>query len=115
MEFLYNWKNAWEKATKNGDIDKYLSFYSKSMVSQYGNFENFKKHKKNVSKYKKWIKIYLKNIYISKDGRVLDFGNIYVVSFDMEYKSNNYNWKGKKILYITRENGKWKILAEESL
>ncbi|RUM50821.1 MAG: hypothetical protein DSY47_00710 [Hydrogenothermus sp.] len=115
IEFLYNWKEAWEKATKNGNIDRYLSFYSKNMISQYGGFENFKRHKINVSKYKKWIRIYIKDINISKDGRILDFGNLYTVSFFMEYNSNNYNWKGRKILYLINENGKWKILAEESL
>ena len=115
VEFLYNWKKAWENATKNGNIEKYLAKYSKNMVSQYGSFEKFKEHKINVSKYKKWIKIYIKDINIAKDGRVLDFGNIYTVSFFMEYNSNNYNWKGRKILYLINENGQWKILAEENL
>jgi hypothetical protein len=73
------------------------------------------KHKSRISKNKSWIKIFIDNIYILKDGRVLDFGNIYAISFDMKYKSSNYNWEGKKILYIINENGQWKILAEESL
>ena len=115
VEFIYEWKKAWENATKDGNISEYLEKYSRNMVSQYGNFEKFKKHKINVSKYKKWIKIYIKDVNIAKDGRVLDFGNLYTVSFFMEYNSNNYNWKGRKILYLINENGQWKILAEENL
>ncbi len=115
LEFLFNWKDAWEHATKNGDVKKYLSFYSKNMVSPYGDFKHFAKHKIAVSTYKKYIDISIKNIYILKDGRILSFGNIYSIAFDMKYRSNNYNWKGKKILYIIKEGKKWKILAEENL
>lgn len=115
VEFLYEWKKAWENTVKGKNLETYFNFYSDNMISTYGNKAAFVAHKKRVSKNKKWIKIFIENIYISKDGRVLNFGNIYAISFDMEYKSNNYNWKGKKVLYIIRENKKWKILAEESL
>jgi murein L,D-transpeptidase YafK len=115
IEFLYNWKKAWEKTARGKNIEKYLDFYSFEMVSSYGNKNRFAEHKKNVAKGKKYIDISISNLYISKDGRVLDFGNVYVASFEMEYNSNNYKWKGKKVLYIIKEEEKWKILAEESL
>ncbi len=115
VQFFYSWIKAWENSTKPQSLKKYFSFYSDNMISVYGNKKAFIKHKKAVSKRKKWIKIYVNDIYIAKDGRVLNFGNIYSVSFSMEYKSNNYNWKGKKVIYIIKEEGKWKILAEESL
>ncbi len=115
VEFLYKWKKAWENTAGGKNLEAYFNLYSDNMVSIYGDKVAFIAHKSRVSKNKEWIKIYIKNIYISKDGRVLDFGNIYAVSFDMEYRSNNYNWEGKKILYLIKENGKWKILAEESL
>ncbi|WP_457623115.1 L,D-transpeptidase family protein [Persephonella sp.] len=112
--FVYQWKRAWEETAK-GKLDNYFLLYSDRFVSKKGNKRQWIKYKTRISKQKDWIKISIKNLSILKDGRMLDFGNIYVAVFDMDYRSNNYNFKGKKILYIIREKGKWKILAEETL
>ena len=112
--FLYKWKRAWEHST-NGKYKEYVSYYSKHLVSPYGDKKAFEKYKRSVAQGKKWIKISINNLYLTKDGRVLNYGHIYVASFDTDYRSNNYTWHGKKILYIIKEDGKWKILAEESL
>jgi len=112
--FVYQWKRAWEE-TANGNLDNYFFLYSERFVSKKGNKRQWMRYKRRISKLKDWIKIDIKNLSILKDGRMLDFGNIYVATFDMNYRSNNYNFKGKKILYIIREEGKWKILAEETL
>ena len=112
--FVYRWKRTWELSV-NGNVDEYTKLYSDHMVWKRGDKKSFIAYKKLVSQGKRWIKITLKNLYLTKDGRVLDYGHIYVASFDMDYKSNNYKWSGKKVLYIIKENGKWKILAEESL
>jgi len=112
--FIFKWKKAWENSI-NGKVDDYIDCYSNNMISKYGNKKRFIKYKKRISQNKKWIDIKIKNLYLTKDGRILDYGHIYVASFDMYYNSNNYKWNGKKILYIIKENGKWKILAEEDL
>lgn len=112
--FLYQWKQAWEKSV-NGHYKEYVSYYSKHLVSPYGDKQAFIAYKKRVAQGKKWIRIQLSNLYITKDGRVLDYGHIYVASFDVDYRSNNFTWHGKKILYIIKEDGQWKILAEENL
>ncbi len=112
--FIYRWKRAWEKSVM-GNIKEYKELYSKHMVSIRGGYKQFMEYKKSVSSRKKWIKINLSDLYLLKDGRVLDYGRLYVAAFRMDYKSNNYDWKGRKVLYIIKDNGKWKILAEESL
>ncbi|BCD59864.1 MULTISPECIES: murein L,D-transpeptidase family protein [unclassified Nitratiruptor] len=112
--FLYHWKKSWEQSV-NGKYKDYIDCYSDHLISRYGDKKSFTEYKKQVAQGKKWIKLTLKNLYVTKDGRVLDYGHIYVASFDMDYRSNNYKWHGKKILYIIKENGKWKILAEENL
>jgi len=111
--FVYEWKKAWENSPQ--DIERYLSFYSKDFISRFENLEAFKEYKRRVTKNKEWIKIDLDDLFILKDGRVLDFGNIYVARFNMDYRSNNYNWSGVKLLYIIKDDSGWKILAEESL
>ncbi len=113
VDFVYNWKTAWENSPKG--IENYFSFYSKSFANPKYSFENWKSYKRDVTSRKKWIKIKISNLTITKDGRILKFGRLYLISFNMDYFSNNYRWKGKKIIYVTKEEGKWKILGEESL
>ncbi|SNR72792.1 L,D-transpeptidase family protein [Desulfurobacterium atlanticum] len=114
VDFVYKWKTAWENSPK--DIDSYFSFYSKNFVSQkYSNINSWKEYKKRITEKKKWIKIKISKLSIAKDGRLLKFGRLYLITFDMDYRSNNYNWKGRKLLYITKEGKEWKILGEESL
>ena len=115
LKFLINWKKAWENSVK--DINTYFSFYSKKLITPYGNYENWKRHKLRVTRRKTWIKVSLDDIQILKDGRFNLFGykNVYVISFLQHYMSNNYNSTDRKVLYVINENGKWKILAEEIL
>jgi len=114
VDFVYNWKAAWENSPR--DINAYFAFYSDNFVSpKFNNIDAWKKYKRRITKRKKWIKIKISNLSIAKDGRLLKFGRLYLITFDMDYKSNNYNWKGRKLLYVTREGKGWKILGEESL
>ncbi len=115
LKFLLNWKKAWENSVK--DINTYFSFYSKNLITPYGNYENWKRHKLRVTRQKTWIKVSLDDIQILKDGRFNLFGynNVYAISFWQHYMSNNYNSTDRKVLYVINEDGKWKILAEEIL
>ena len=112
--FIYRWKKAWEKSV-HGRYKEYINFYSSHMIWPKGDYKDFIRYKRSVAQAKKWIKIKMKNLYLTKDGRVLDYGHIYVAIMDMEYDSNNYHWQGKKILYIIKDKNRWKILAEENL
>ncbi|WP_158025375.1 L,D-transpeptidase family protein [Desulfurobacterium indicum] len=112
VDFVYKWKAAWENSPE--DLQTYFSFYSKNFVTDKYSFNEWKKYKKRVTAGKKWIKIKISNLAITRDGRLLSFGRLYLISFDMKYRSNNYNWQGHKLLYVTKEGEKWKILGEES-
>ncbi|WP_457567908.1 L,D-transpeptidase family protein [Desulfurobacterium sp.] len=112
VDFVYKWKAAWENSPR--DIEKYFSFYSEHFVTDRYDFASWKKYKEKVTSAKKWIKIKISNLTITRDGRLLSFGRLYLISFDMKYRSNNYKWQGHKLLYVTKEGGKWKILGEES-
>ena len=113
INFIFHWKKAWEETPK--DITPYLNCYSKNFVWARGDFNSWVKHKKRVTKYKKWIKIKITDLTAAKDGRILSFGNLYVVRMKLDYRSNNYNSNTNKILYIVKEGKQWKILGEENL
>ncbi len=113
IDFVLHWKRAWEETPVN--IKPYLDCYSKSFVWERGDYNRWVRYKKEVTKYKKWIKIKLEDLTAAKDGRILKFGNLYVVRMRLIYRSNNYNSITNKILYIIKEGKQWKILGEENL
>jgi len=113
IDFILHWKNAWENSPK--DIEPYLNCYSKNFVWEKGNYTDWVRYKKRITKFKKWIKIRISDLTAAKDGRILSFGNLYVVRMRLKYKSNNYTSNTNKILYIIKEGNKWKILGEENL
>ncbi len=113
LAFIYDWKTAWEDSVKN--INKYFSFYSKHFVSPLGNLKDWEAYKRRITKRKRWIKIKISEISLTRDGKIPGYGTLYVADFKLDYRSNNYNCKTRKVLYIINEGGKWKILGEETL
>jgi len=113
LNFVLRWKEAWENTPRN--ISDYLNLYSENFVWKRGGYKEWVKYKRRVTRYKRWIKIKISDIAITKDGRLLQFGNIYVVSLKLDYRSNNFSSKGRKLLYVIKEGGQWKILGEENL
>ena len=89
INFIMTWKKSWENTTKN--INPYLSCYDQNFVWKGGGINSWMRYKKRVTKKKKWIKIRISNLAAIKDGRVLEFGNLYAVRMILDYKSNNYN------------------------
>ena len=113
LNFVRKWKEAWENTPKN--LSEYLKLYSKKFVWKRGGYKEWVKYKTRITRYKKWIKIKISDITATKDGRLLQFGNIYVVGLMLDYRSNNFSSKGRKLLYVIKEGGQWKILGEENL
>jgi murein L,D-transpeptidase YafK len=113
LNFILKWKRAWENTPKG--LSDYFSCYSKSFVWRGGGYEEWVKYKRRVTKSKTWIRIKLADITAAKDGRLLQFGNIYVVRFRLSYASNNFKSRNTKLLYIVKEGNQWKIIGEENL
>ncbi len=113
LNFVLRWKRAWENTPK--DISAYLNCYSKSFVWKKGGYEDWVKYKKKITGRKRWIRIRLSDLVVTKDGRILSFGNLYVVRMKLDYRSNNYRSITNKVLYVIKEDGEWKILGEENL
>ncbi len=113
LNFILHWKKAWEETPKN--IEPYLNCYSKNFVWKRGDYGSWERYKRRITKAKRWIKIKLSDITAVKDGRILEFGNLYVVRLKVDYSSNNFNSISNKLLYIIKEGTRWKIIGEENL
>jgi len=111
--FVEKWRKAWEETPK--DITPYLNCYSEKFVWERGNYEDWVRYKKRVTRWKRWIKVKVSDLTLTRDGRLLSFGNLYVVRLKVDYRSNNFDSRVNKVLYVIKENGKWKILGEENL
>lgn len=101
-KFLHLWKTAWEEK----DVEKYMSFYSKSFTKSDYNWEGYKKYKKNIFHRSGTISIEIKNIKISWDTFVMS------VSFIQKYQSGTINSTTGKLLHFHQENESWKIVRE---
>ena len=109
--FINDWKQAWENtAGTGGDIDRYISFYSKDFTSKGLDRNGWKRDKAVKGKKKRWIRVDLNNIKISRPGEA----NRIEVRFMQDYRSSNYLNSSAKLLLLIRENSGWKIVAEKS-
>ena len=109
-DMIESWRKAWEKK----DFNKYISFYSKKFRWKGGDINSWKRYKRRTVLGKKYIDVDIEDITIlafSKHGSEEPL--YYVAEFLQTYRSNNYSDKGIKRLYIAKEEGRLKILAEE--
>jgi len=109
--FLIEWKTSWEKtAGKNGDLEKYISFYSGDFLVNRLDREKWKQDKFQKGRKKDWIEVEISDIKISGPSD----DNKVEVRFDQDYRSSNYSVKSKKMLLLKKETTGWKIVNERS-
>ena len=104
---IQSFMNMWVENWENRDINKYIENYSKDFYSQKKNLKRWRKYKKRLFNKYSWI-----NIEIS-DISILEKDNDYIVNFRQKFISDQFSDYGKKRLYITKNDGKLKIVAEE--
>lgn len=105
---VFKWRDAWKKS----DLKTYLSFYDKSFKKSNGQtLKKFKAHKKRIFAKKEKKIIQFKNINVIPYPN--DLGKtLYKVIMDEEYRTKNYQFIGKKELYVEIKNNQFKILTE---
>jgi len=105
---FYTWRYAW----LYNDIDSYLDFYSDEFIRNDGmDIKAFKNYKRRVFKKIEKKSIIFKNINIIP---YPDSSNIYQVTFNEFYKSNSFEFTGKKTLMIRiDDNSAIKIFTEK--
>ncbi len=114
LEFFDNWKKSFKEAVNGNPISMYF-LYSPRFVSKDGDkFKYIKEHYLDLKddKNKKYI---FTDISILKYGRIMLFGDIFVIAFNFDYFSDKRKIRKKKILYVKKEDGKFRIIGEENI
>jgi len=109
MASLFKWRYAW---TYN-DLETYLSFYDPSFERYDGmNLSNFKSYKEKVFAKNESKSIEFKNINIIPYPG--EKPNLFMVTFDETYISDNHTFQGSKVLMVTLNTNKTiSILSEQ--
>lgn len=87
--FLRDWKTNWE--TKN--IDGYIKYYDKDFNYNSMNLPAFKRHKENLNRSYRFIKVSLSDI------NIYTYGSYFMVMFNQLYISDKNHFYSKKIQY----------------
>lgn len=108
-QLLDQWVDDWE----SGNVEKYLSHYSRSFDAEGKDYKKWTSYKRAVNSNKSFINVELENISIFQypgDDKVL------VVTFEQDYKSDTHRSKTRKRLYWQQEeDGNWRIFYEGSV
>ncbi len=106
---LYAWKHSWE----DNDFNHYISYYN-PRFKRFNNqsLSKFRQFKRNIFKRKEKKQIIFKDIEIIP----YYFGDndkYFRIRFFEDYRSNRFDFKGNKELYVSLNNEKMSILVEK--
>lgn len=105
---LERWRQSWEQA----DIDTYLTMYTNKFWADGHDIKSWQNYKKRVFASKTFQKIDLSDVSLLGYPQPIDNQPVIVANFKQHYQSNNYNGDMRKRLYMTKEQGQWKVLYE---
>ncbi|MDP3265280.1 MAG: L,D-transpeptidase family protein [Sulfuricurvum sp.] len=99
MSQLYKWRYAW----KYNDFQAYLSFYDTTFMRYDGmEFYDFKNYKQRIFDKKESKEILFSNLNIIPYPG--ERPNLFMVTFDETYNSDNHNFSGQKALMLLLNN-----------
>ena len=103
--FIEKWRRCWE----DKELEKYMRCYSENFKARGMDRKEWKYLKQVLNGTYKNIKVNITDAEINiKDG-----GKEAEVSFLQDYQADHYSDKGLKRMLLKKEEGKWKIVAEE--
>lgn len=102
------WRSDWE----SGDVEAYLSHYAKDFWSGKFNLASWSDRKRRVARGKRFQQVELKDLSLFGYPASATDRPIVVASFHQDYNSNNFSSSMGKRLYLTLEDGDWKVLYE---
>lgn len=105
MKQVDKWRRDWESR----DTEQYIKHYAPNFTANKIKFSDWANAKRRVNQGKTWIKVNLSRVSIFEyPGQK----NMYMVSFEQNYRSNNLDNVMHKRQYWVNQNGNWKIVAE---
>jgi murein L,D-transpeptidase YafK len=102
---IEHWRKDWESL----DTESYLRHYAKSFSTGGADLEKWSVQKRQVNSQKEWIKLKISNVSMFRNpGK----GDMAVVTFEQDYRSNNLSNTMRKSQYWIKEDHKWRIAYE---
>lgn len=100
--FVEGWRTAWQEKR----IDDYMSFYGDAFFGRDTDREAFREYKAGLAAKYDLIRVEIDNLrFLWHDGTVL-------AKFNQHYRSDGFDSRGSKRLYIRKNHGEWKIIDE---
>jgi len=100
---------SWRKDWESRNVDRYLSHYARSFNSDDRGRQQWQARKRTVGKSKTWIQVGIERMSMLRSpGR----DGVVEVTFEQDYKSNNYADTSRKRQYWIKEDGQWRIAYE---
>ncbi|HEB66867.1 MAG TPA: hypothetical protein ENI93_02865 [Gammaproteobacteria bacterium] len=104
---------AWRRDWEQRDLSRYLSHYADDFWARGYDLPRWQKRKRAVFAGKTFQKITLEDLTLLAYPRQNDTDpEIVVARFTQDYRSNNYESRMRKRLYLKRVDGEWKIWYE---
>lgn len=107
LAMIDEWRRDWESM----DIDRYARHYGRDFASDGKNRDAWLAQKEKVNAGKQWIKVETRNISMFRNPGKDEY---VVVTFEQDYQSSNLSNRMQKRQYWIKENGRWKIVAEDA-
>ena len=103
---MEDWRSAWSAI----DNDQYLDYYADNFTSLDRDLEQWVEYKNRIHRAKDWIEVDISDLNIlAYPGEV----DLVVTEYIQDYRSSNFNAKGKKQIFWRRQvDGSWKIVFE---
>ncbi len=109
LQTVEDWRVDWESM----NVNKYLSHYSESFWSASHNLKSWSARKRLLARSKTFQSVNISDMSVLVyPKKPIDEKEIAVVRLRQDYKSNNFNSKMYKRLYLTKKDNNWKILYE---
>jgi len=103
------WRQDWERR----DLSRYLAHYADDFWARGYDLARWQKRKRAVFAGKTFQQITLEDLTLLAYPRRNDSDpEIVVARFTQDYRSNNYDSRMRKRLYLKRVDGEWKIWYE---
>lgn len=100
---------SWRKDWESRNVDRYLSHYARTFNSDDHDRQQWQARKRAVGKTKTWIQVGVQGMSMLRSpGR----DGVVEVTFEQDYKSNNYTDTSRKRQYWIKEDGQWRIAYE---
>lgn len=100
--FIEGWRSSWEEKR----VNDYMSFYGDMFFKTGNDRKSFREYKVELAERYETIRVDIDNLRLLwHDGTVL-------AMFNQHYRSDAFDSRGEKRLYLRKNQGEWKIIEE---